>query len=584
MDTPTYNADGETVWKPQPGEYYPGGLRYALSYGGVVSAIQDLQASKDDPVKTYPNNFAGIIAALADLQVYLVEGFVPETNAPPAGWEVIQDEDGNWTGAWQKPPPDGALWFDTRQGRLFIAIDGEYYQTNGGDGLAAVGPEPPTTPPVVGSSWLDTDTGVLYIYTGDGVWQAVVSSGDITVTTETLPLAIARTTRTTGTYSPQILPELPSIEDMQVQKDYNTWLMEALVSLDKTITEGSVTIGEAPPTDNVVPGTLWYDARTLELSIYYQDDDSSQWVPVSTGFGLEEALAPLQGQLEAEVKQRQQAIDHLYSMISEMDNIDDAEVDALKEQVAALETTVNSLIIPDISGLATTAELTSAEDRIDSLEQATIDLSPYATVDNLQETEANLTALIDAKPDYTFNDILAIQPDISNKVEQEDIDASIAAITPNFLSVNGGTVDGQIIVNKADISKPAFDVSSEWWNSQQLFKLKSNSPNNAVATFGSTGQFWQYAWDFAGEEDFAWVHADAGKVFSISKDGPACSQLHIGTFGTNTADGRVVNNKIEVGESLRKYKQAFTDIRVAVNDSTDFDSLKANLLQALSGL
>ena len=584
MDTPTYNADGETVWKPQPGEYYPGGLRYALSYGGVVSAIQDLQASKDDPVKTYPNNFAGIIAALADLQVYLVEGFVPETSLPPAGWEPIQDPDGNWDGAWQKPPPDGALWFDKRQGRLFIAIEGEYYQTNGGDGLAAVGPEPPTTPPVVGSSWLDTDTGILYIYIGDGIWQAVVSDGDITITTATLPLAISRTTRTTGTYSPQILPELPSIEDMQVQKDYNTWLMEALVNLDKTITEGSVTIGEEPPTDNVVPGTLWYDARTLELSIYYQDDDSSQWVPVSTGFGLEEALEPLRSQIEAEVKQRQQAIDHLYSMISEMDNIDDAEIDALKEQVAALENTVNSLVIPDISGLATKAELTSAEDRIDLLEQATIDFSPYATVDNLQETEASLTELIDHKINDTFNDVLAIQPDISNKVEQEDIDASIAAITPNFLRVNGGTVDGQIIVNKTDINKPAFDVSSEWWNSQQLFKLKSNSPNNSVATFGSTEQFWQYAWDFAGEEDFAWVHADAGKVFSISKDGPACTQLHIGTFGTNTADGRVINNKIEVGESLRKYKQAFTDIRVAVNGSADFDSLKANLLQALSGL
>ena len=582
MDTPTYNAEGQAVWKPQPGEYYPGGLRYALSYGGVVSAIQDLQASKGDTVKAYPNNFAGIIAALEDLQVYLVEGFVPETNAPPAGWEVIQDEDGNWGGSWQDPPPDGALWFDKRQGRLFIAIDGEYYQTNGGDGLASVGPEPPTNPPVVGSSWLDTDTGVLYIYTGGGTWQAVVSSGDITVTTATLALDNTPTTRTTGTYSPQILPELPSIEDMQVQTDYNNWLMEALVSLDKTITEDSVSISETPPTDNVVAGTLWYDSNALELSIYYVDDDSAQWVPVSTGFGLEDALAPLQSKLDAEVKQRQQAIDDLYSIISEMDNIDDAEVDALKEQVAALETTVNSLVIPDTSGLATKEELTSAEDRIDSLEQATIDLSPYATVDKLQETEASLTALIDAKPDYTLDDIIAIQPDISNKVEQEDIDASIAAITPNFLCVNGGTIDGSFIVNKSDISQPAFDVSASWYNSQKLFKLSAYAPVENSVTFGATDQWWQYAWKFAADEEFAWVYNDSSKVFSITKDGPACSQLFLSQFGSNDANGRTLVNTIEVGEQLAKYQNTFEQIRSAVSTSSDYDSLKTNLLQVLS--
>jgi len=583
VDTPTYNADGQAVWKPQPGEYWPGGLRYVQSYGGIISALQDLQASKGDTVKSYPNNFAGIIAAIEDLQKYLTEGTLPDVGAPPDGWEIIVNPDGSIDGNWQKPPPDGSLWFDTRQGRLFIAIDKQYYQTNGGDGLAHVGPNPPVNPPVIGSQWLDTDTGLYYVYIGEGQWQAVVSDGDITVTTATLPLAIARST-TTDTYTPQILPELPSIAEMQVQKDYNTWLMEALVNLDKAITEGSVSIGEEPPTENVVPGTLWYDSRTLELSIYYADDDSEQWVPVSTGFGLQEALSPFQAALDAEIATRSQAIDHLYSMISEMDNIDDAVVDALNQRVEDLSDYIVSLEIPDISGLATRLELTSAKDRIALLEQATVDFTPYATLTKLQEAKDSLTALIDAKSDLTLTDVLGVLPDISNKVEQADIDASVSAITQNFLPRNGGTIDGSFVVNKADISQPAFDVSSSWWNSKDLFKLKSYSPDNSVATFGATDQFWQYAWQFAGEEDFAWIHGDAGKVFSISKDGPACSQLHIGNFGTNTSDGRVINNRIEVGERLRKYDQVFTDIRVAVNDSTDFDSLKTNLLQALSGL
>ena len=583
MDTPTYNAEGQAVWKPQPGEYWPGGLRYAQSYGGIVSALQDLQASKGDSLKAYPNNFAGIIAAIEDLQKYLTEGTLPDVGAPPDGWEIIVNPDGSVDGSWQKPPPDGSLWFDTRQGRLFIAIDKEFYQTNGGDGIAHVGSNPPVNPPVIGQTWLDIDNGLFYVYIGEGQWQAVVSDGDITVTTATLPLAIARST-TTDTYTPQVLPELPSIAEMQVQKDYNTWLMEALVNLDKAITEGSVSIGEEPPTENVVPGTLWYDSRTLELSIYYGDDDSQQWVPVSTGFGLEEALEPFQAALDAEIATRSQAIDNLYSMITQMDNIDDAVVDTLNQRVEALSDYIVSLEIPDISGLATRLELTSAKDRIALLENATVDFTPYATLTKLQEAKDNLTALIDAKSDLTLTDVLGVLPDISNKVEQADIDASVSAITQNFLPRNGGTIDGSFVVNKADISQPAFDVSSSWWNSKDLFKLKSYSPDNSVATFGATDQFWQYAWQFAGEEDFAWIHGDAGKVFSISKDGPACSQLHIGNFGTNTADGRVINNRIEVGERLRKYDQVFTDIRVAVNDSTDFDSLKANLLQALSGL
>ena len=583
MDTPTYNAEGQAVWKPQPGEYWPGGLRYVQSYGGVVSALQDLQASKGDSVKAYPNNFAGIIAAIEDLQQYLTEGTLPDVGAPPPGWEIIVNPDGSVDGNWQKPPPDGSLWFDTRQGRLFIAIDKEWVQTNGGDGIAHVGPNPPTNPPVIGQTWLDTDNGLFYVYIGEGQWQAVVSDGDITITTATLPLAIARST-TIDQYEPQILPELPSIAEMQVQKDYNTWLMEGLVNLDKAITEGSVSIGETPPTENVVPGTLWYDSTTLELSIYYEDADSKQWVPVSVGHAELDIVAPLEEAILQESRTRAAAIDHLYSMITQMDNIDDAVVDTLSQRVESLADYIVSLDIPDISDLATRTELSIATDRIEELENATIDFSPFATSIELQEAKDELTALIDAKSDLTLSDVQPLIPDISNKVEQADIDTSIAAITNNFLPRNGGTVDGSFVINKSDISLPAFDVSSNWWNSSELFKLQSNSPDNSVATFGATDQFWQYAWEFAGDEDFAWVHSDNGKVFSISKDGPACSQLLIGDFGINTQNGRVVTNTIEVGEQLRKYQQAFTNIRTAVNNSTDYDSLKANLLQALSGL
>ena len=119
---------------------------------------------------------------------------------------------------------------------------------------------------------------------------------------------------------------------------------------------------------------------------------------------------------------------------------------------------------------------------------------------------------------------------------------------------------------------------------QILFKLKSYSGENATATFGATERWWEYAWDFSSNEDFAWVYADTDKVFSITKDGPACSQLHIGTFRDNTTDGRSLTNTIEVGQTLRDHKQVFADLRQVISDSSDYASLKSGMLQVLQNV
>ena len=579
MDTPTYNSEGQAVWKPQPGQYWPKGLQYRESYGGIIAALNDITVAAGDIPKSYPQNFAGIIAALEDLEDYLREGDLPSVEAPPPGWEIITNPDGSIDGNWQYPPPDGTLWFDIRQGRLFIAIDGDFVQTNGGDGIAHVGEDPPTNPPVIGQQWLDTDTGLFYVYIGENIWQAVVSDGDVTITTATLPLAIGRTT-VSDVYNPTILPDLPSLEAMKVQKDYNTWLMQGLVNLDKAVTEGSVTISETPPTENVVAGTLWYDSTTLEMSIYYVDDDSEQWVPISSGFA-EQALAPFQADLTREVKERKAAIENVLSLIGQMDTADDADVQALQELTGQLTARIEALETApevDLSPYVEHSSVIAMSARLQNLELAPPpDMSAYAyqtSVDTLQTQVDNLDLL-------QLSDVTPLIPDISKKVEQSDIDTSVAAITNDFLPRSGGTVDGSFIVNKSDIDVPAFDVSSTWSNSSNLFKLKSYSPEHSTATFGATDQWWQYAWEFAGQEDFAWVH-NGNKVFSITEQGPACSTLYIGQFADNTQSGRRMLNTMEVGEQLRLYHQKFEALRIAVSEATDYESLKTGLMTALS--
>ena len=74
------------------------------------------------------------------------------------------------------------------------------------------------------------------------------------------------------------------------------------------------------------------------------------------------------------------------------------------------------------------------------------------------------------------------------------------------------------------------------------------------------------------------------KVFSITKDGPACSTLVLGDFGANGNNGRVIHNKIDVKERLNTYQAAFEQMRQGVSNATDFDSLKANILSALASV
>ena len=87
---------------------------------------------------------------------------------------------------------------------------------------------------------------------------------------------------------------------------------------------------------------------------------------------------------------------------------------------------------------------------------------------------------------------------------------------------------------------------------------------------------------FAANEDFSWVYNDSNKVFSITKEGPACSTLYVGDFSENDGTSRVILNKIDVKDRLIKYQTAFEQLRQGVSTSYDFDSLKATILTSLA--
>lgn len=580
METPTYTSQGIQVYKPQTGEYWKNGLRFRESFGGIIAEIQDQIVEKSGTTaKTYPQNYAGIIAALNDLGALITEGNLPSVGTYPLNWDVAGQD-------WQGPPVDGTLWFDTRQGRLFIAIDGEYYQANGADGIASVGPEVPTNPPVIGSTWFDTYYDILYVYVGgdNNTWQAVRGAGEVSLTTATLPLSIAKTAF--NVLDHVIIPDVP-VSVLEVQKDYNEYLYAALLALDKGVVDTRVIISDVAPTENLYDGTLWYDSSSLEMSIYYEDNDGSQWVPTNVSYSYDEDLNTLTSALALERVTRTNAIAVLQDAITTIQSGAIPDLEALETKVTALESHVaNHPAEVDLSGYTTSAQLTVAVNslvsQVTAVDNKIPDLTNYVTSSVTTELATAIAALPTTSEVSTL--ISAAAPDLSSYVAQAEIDSSISAITNTYLPRTGGTLTGAFVVNKTDANSPAFDFSSEKWYSNLTHKYATNAAAASYASFGTNDKLYEYAWDFTSNEDFCWIYNDTTKVFSITKNGPACSNLYIGDFQENTNDGRVITNKIDVKDRLTKYQTAFENVRQAVSDSTDYSTLRSGLLTALASV
>ena len=142
-------------------------------------------------------------------------------------------------------------------------------------------------------------------------------------------------------------------------------------------------------------------------------------------------------------------------------------------------------------------------------------------------------------------------------------------------------MSGSFTLVKDDYSAPVFDFSTAPHYGHSA--LKFQTALNTTTTFGTTESPYELGWQFGSEEDYCWLYNDT-KVFSISKEGPACSTLILGDFSPNNSDGRVIRNKIDLKQRLTDYQFAFETMRQGVATATDFDSLKANILSALASV
>ena len=595
QNAPTENADGERVWKPSVGVVYKPAENQAHSYGGIIGALKDGIAEAGVAPKAYPHNFAGIIAAIQDLES--AERDVPVYPGPiPPGTDIDIN-----TGDLiiLVPPADGTLWFDTRQGRMFIALDQEWWQTNGADGLAYIRESaniPPTEETVPGQFWYSTDDHGLFVYDGENwILVADATTASSFQTTSTLPLSETGPKAILGEFEGQIITP-PDLTAFDTQRDLNQWLYVALIELEKELESfDPVVIGENKP-DAPRPGALWYDTESLELSIWYEDDDGGQWVPTAASYTYDEDLAVLSAAIETETRTRETALHAIHLLLENINASDAEEVSQLSASINALEAAVatkaeasalsvyatSSYVDQELSDTKT--ELTGL---ISNVNSSIPSLTGYVTEGELDEEVQRIENHIADKTTMTEVSAYVTQTLTNNQYStQAYLDQSLATLSQNYLTHAGGTMTGNLIINKQDIADAALDFSGTPYSGSPAFKFYTRSADYSSVyypTFGTTPVATELAWNFSGDEDFCWIYDGNDKVFSITKDGPACSTLVLGDVSTNN-NVRTIHNKIDVKERLNSYQAAFQQMRQSVSDATDFDTLKAGILSALASV
>jgi len=594
------------------------------TYAGIISALRQVAENQGfDLPEEYPPNYKGIIKAILHLKAM---GDAGSGEVPP-GWLPEYDDDGNIIGGdWVTLPRNGQLWYDTRQGRLFVWQDGAFYQTNGADGLTAVGSNAPERE-VIGGQWYNTTNNNLYIYDGS-TWTIV--GGAAAVSTATLPLS----NPTTDTFSTN-RPFLPDTNGLVTQEHYNTWVYNALEGLEDEIDAIDPVVplykGTVPPVEDL---DFWYDTQNLRLLVKYDgayvptaiplsndDDFQALSTKVASNYSIQGGLI---GTLQQQLSTLQSLPHHTYEVTTDK-NINVSKPAEVGIYVGNDKHEFTGVSVKGVNGTSITTSVN--ELTIDTSELSTkVDAiqGDYLTSVDKQSLEATASSLqqqinaIDYVSNSTFN---SLKNTVEGLPTADDVNGRLSTVGGHMhgdISMNGNLITGlplpatnsgaatklyvdtlrnevethyfkkdggflnNLKIRNLNASGAGIDFSETANYGRNAFKLRSNVGQN-YSTFGTNDEYWEYAWQFDADEDFCWRHG-SNKVASITKDGVAATKFVLGGFQPNTLDGSVVTNKIDVGERLATYKAAFNDIRLALQSSTTFDEFKAQAAAALTGI
>ena len=585
-------------------------------FGSIIRALQVQIVSQGGILKEYPYNFEGITKAIQDLTFAETSSPGSDIGPSPSFGDVTIDENGDPQFNYGTEPPDGSLWFDTRQGRLFVAYENEWYQTNGGDGfpiITTTDVAPAATNLVVGQMWYDRTNGVLYIFAGqyretDGtivttptattvpVWSQLVDTSDVQ-TSMTLPIGNDTDLAAfLNLFNSTAFLPIVNVASILNQYQVNDLLAESVLLLDEELEKRTIAIGVEPPnssdTSKNRPGDLWFDSEDIELSIWYKAPGTSygQWVPTFNASTVDDKVGNLTTKLNTEINDRLLGDANLGTEIDTLDQKVITHRSLLQNNIDSLQAQVNAIPIVDLTPYVTNAQeqadITQIQNQVSGLSADVGNLyTKYAKIDYVNSNVSTLQADINTRA--TSTQLTAVQnsiPSLTGYATTAYVDSAVSSASA--VTTAGGTITGKFTFDKADLAVPALDFSSQYYDGTLAQKYRTNCQMTTphYATFGTNENMYEYAWDFDDNEDFCWTHGTNGKVASIDKTGIAATNYYIATFGTNTSSGRALTSTIDVGARLQTTKAALESLRTNAATATTLDELKAAIATALANV
>ena len=423
------------------------------SYQGIIDAFNTLRAAQGEKKYSYDPNYRGIIEAILDLKKW---GQAGDGDNPP-GWQPEYDEDGNVIGGeWEPSPENGTLWFDERQGRLFIWVDDGFYQTNGGDGLPHVGENPPTSE-IPGSLWFNTSTQVLYLY--DGQTWTIVSSAGAGATTATLMLSDP----TTETFKAN-RPYLPDTSGLGTQQDFNKWVYSALEGLEDEIEanagEFQVYMSDTPPNE-AVDGDLWYNTVKLQMLIRYD----GAWVASAIPLVLDDSFVALSNTVEANREAAAQAVNNAIALIEQIGARPERRFgltyDANEEGIQLTDSKGDSHVVKfkgadginvNVTNTGIQIDASALSNELHALEQSVASGANVAGIaDRLSVVESNLSTLLNTA---------VVSPNAFSSLRAAVDALPSAADVSGRLSLLGGTMEGSLSMSNQRIQQVGIPVNN----------------------------------------------------------------------------------------------------------------------------
>ena len=574
------------------------------SFQGIIDAFNNVRLANGEVRRPYPASYQGIIQAISDLQKW---GHADTGDNPP-NWYPIYDDEGNIIGGNFAPPPkNGDLWFDTRQGRLFIWMDDGYYQCNGADGIPTVSSSQPDKE-VTGALWYNTGNNSLYIYTGTTWSQITAPTG---FSTENLFLS----NPTTDTFSSPG-DTLPDAAAVSTQEDYNQFIFAALAALEGAV-EG---VNEAQPLpmgpDNpstATDGDQFYNT-TSETLLVYSDGawrssggpapDISNY-PVIEGLQqaitnsdairqeIQNRLSTLEGQ-----PRKTYSLSNLGSQIILSDNHNNEDRitfagaggitvgksgDELVVSASSLSSSISAIeadYLTSTDRLALVQKDDQQQSDIDALTQATnantanvgsildaIDALPTASelADRLSSSGGTLTGNLNMG-----GNLITDLPDPSNPKDattrgfEDDREARVR----NDLVSKVGTTLQSIKMNNSNLSLASLDFSTQPINGNKAFKFQTYQGGNPhYVTFGTTDKPWEYSWEYSGDEAFNWIR-NGQRVFAIQGEEVYAKDFVLASIG-ETANGPRYSNKINIRDVINELQQSSFATDTQIQNMTD---------------